>query len=347
MSLQLRKTGILCLAIAISCHPLSKHPENRSFYYWKSSFSLTATDRYYLNVLHVNRLYVRFFDVTWDAERGHAVPTAPIRFTESSYHRYGIVPVVFIANDVLAQLDSTGIDPLAGHIATLVMQVQEEARLSKSEELQLDCDWTSGTKDRYFTLLTDIRRWLDQHGQTACKLSATIRLYQCKYRAVTGVPPVARGLLMCYNMGDLKKNKTHNSILETAELVKYTGDLSSYPLPMDVALPIFSWKVYFHEGRYAGLVESLPTPLLNNSAVNRTGNLYTFVKDTTLNGYQFQTGDQLRDEPSDYDALEATSKIIARKLKSPPDNMLLFHLDSANLANYTPNELENIFANFN
>lgn len=347
MSLQLRKTGILCLAIALSCHPLSKHPENRSFYYWKSSFSLTGTDRNYLNALHVNHLYVRFFDVTWDAEHGHATPTAPVRFDDSSYRSFGIVPVVFIANDVLARTDTTGIGPLAGHVATLVMQLCEDARLSKPEELQLDCDWTAGTKNRYFTLLTDIRRWLDQHGQAACKLSATIRLYQCKYRGSAGVPPVARGLLMCYNMGDLKKSKTHNSILETTELEKYTGDLSSYPLPLDVALPIFSWKVYYHEGRYAGLIESLPTPLLDNSAVTKTGNLYTFGKDTSLNGYQFETGDQLRDEPSEYDALQATSKIIARKLKSPPDNILFFHLDSANLVNYTTDELENIFANFN
>jgi hypothetical protein len=344
------RISILYLAIALSCsycHPRSKHPENHSFYYWKSNFSLTATDRSYLNALQVNRLYVRFFDVTWDAERAKATPTAPINFTDTSYLRYSIVPVIFITNDVLAQLDTTQVAPLAEHIAKLVTQLQQNSRLKPPDELQLDADWSSRTKDRYFSLLTGIRQWLDKNGEASCKLSATIRLYQCKYRDQAGIPPVQKGLLMCYNMGDLKKTKTHNSILETTELEKYTRDLNSYPLPLDVAFPIFNWKVYFHDAHYAGLIESLPTQTLNNATVEKTDNLYTFKKDTNLNGYQFEPGDQLRDEQSNSEALQATSKIIARKLKAKPENILLFHLDSANLTNYTPDELENIFDHFN
>jgi hypothetical protein len=309
-------------------------------------YSITGKEQEYLRTLRVNKLYVRFFDVTWDAERARAKPTATVRFIDSSYLRFRIIPVIFLGNEVLARLDTLAIGALAENMAGLVTQLREENRLPLPEELQLDCDWTAATRDRYFSLLTDIRRWLDAHKQRPCQLSATIRLYQCKYRKVTGVPPVESGLLMCYNMGDLKNTRTRNSILETTELEKYTGQLSSYPLPLDVALPIFNWKVFFHEGRYAGLVESLPTELLNNSAVLRSGNLYTFRRDTSLNGYPFVTGDRLRDEQSEYEDLQATARVIARQLKSPPGNALLFHLDSSNLAKYTTDELENIFDHF-
>jgi hypothetical protein len=351
MSLHLSKAGVVCLAIAVSCsycHP-RKTPvssANRSFYYWKSMYSLTGKEQEYLRALRVNRLYIRFFDVTWDAERARATPTAPVRFKDSSYLHYSIIPVIFIGNEVLARLDTAAINALAGNMAGLVTQLREANRLPLPGELQLDCDWTLATRDRYFTLLTDIRRWLDEHGQKSCQLSATIRLYQCKYRNITGVPPVDKGLLMCYNMGDLKNRKAHNSILETAELEKYTAQLSSYPLPLDVALPIFNWKVFFHEGRYAGLLESLPTALLMNSAVIRSGNVYTFRRDTSLNGYSFVTGDELRDEQSEYDALQAAGKVVAHQLKPLPRTVVFFHLDSSNLAKFTADELENIYSDF-
>jgi hypothetical protein len=349
MSPHFCRAVFLCLVIPLSCcHPLSKRnsPEVRSFYYWKSVYSLSGKEREYLHALRVNRLYVRFFDVTWDAQRGRAIPTAPIRFNDSFYLNFTIVPVVFLSNEVLARLDSAGVGALAGKIAGLAEQLREENRLPTPVELQLDCDWTAGTRDRYFSLLRNMRRWLDAHGQVSCPLSATIRLYQCKYRDLTGVPPVERGLLMCYNMGDMKNSRARNSILETAELEKYTYKLSSYPLPLDVALPIFNWKVFFHGGRYAGLVESLPTAALNNGAIRRSGNIYTFTRDTSLNGYSFATGDQLRDEQSEYDALAAAAQLVARQLKSPPGAVLFFHLDCSNLANYTTDELENIYAHF-
>lgn len=345
------KACIICLVVAVSCgscHPRSgtKSPEVRSFYYWKSVFSLSGKDRAYLHALHVNQLYVRFFDVTWDAEHSRTIPSAQVRFNDPSYRNYPIIPVVFISNEVLARLDTTAIGPLAIHIGELVEKLREGSSLPKMAELQMDCDWTSGTRDRYFSLLTDIRRWLDNRGLLGCQLSATIRLYQCKYRRLTGVPPVSKGLLMCYNMGDLKNDNTGNSILECATLEKYTYTLSSYPLPLDVALPIFNWKVFFHRGRYSGLVEALPAAALHNDAILRSGNLYTFRRDTSLYGYSFDAGDQLRDEQSSYEELSKAARLITRELKRPPGSVLFFHLDSVNLSNYKTDELENIYSVF-
>lgn len=344
------KAGFICLVISLlsCCHkrPGRISPEVRSFYYWKSVYATGAKERAYLHALRVNRLYVHFFDVTWNDQQYRPAPTAVIRFSDTSYSSYSVIPVVFISNDVFARLDTADVRLMAGNIAGLVTQLRNENNIARADELQLDCDWTATTRDRYFALLSDMRKWLDAHDQTSCGLSATIRLYQCKYRDLTGVPPVAKGLLMCYNMGDLKNIKAHNSILETAEMEKYTDRLSTYPLPLDVALPIFSWKVVYRGGQYAGLVEGLPTAALNNDVVMRSGNRYTFRRDTILDGYTFAAGDQLRDEESSYDVVAASAQVIARKLKSPPGAVLLFHLDSSNLSNYTTDELENVFSYF-
>src|ERR1019366_1414323 len=124
------------------------------------------------------------------------------------------------------------------------------------------CDWTAATRATYFQLLKVARSRLNEAGFASAKISATIRLFQCKYMAKTGVPPVDKGLLMCYNMGNLTHPGTGNSILETTELKKYIASVTTYPLPLDVALPIFDWKVLFHEGSYAGLVKDLPDSLL-------------------------------------------------------------------------------------
>jgi hypothetical protein len=329
------------------CRPVAKQPVNRSFYYWKSVFALSADERNELSALQVTRMYVRFFDVTWDRQTGMAVPTASIRFKDTIYPGYNVIPVVFISNEVFSRLDSLGVAVLAASTAALVRQLGDDNHLPQPDEIQLDCDWTAATRVKYFSFLTNIRRVLNEQGQQSCQLSATIRLYQAKYEEVTGVPPVVKGLLMCYNMGDRKNTKTHNSILETTELQKYIGQLSSYPLPLDVALPIFDWKVLFHDGHYSGLVESLPTANLLNTAVTRSANQYLFQRDTVLNGYSFQAGDLLRDEQTDYHTLITAADLVSSRLRTIPNDVILFHFDSTNLSKYSTNELAHLYNCFN
>ena len=39
----------------------------RGFYYWKTRFNLSDHDKTYLAALHIDTIYLRFFDVAWDA----------------------------------------------------------------------------------------------------------------------------------------------------------------------------------------------------------------------------------------------------------------------------------------
>jgi hypothetical protein len=144
-------------------------------------------------------------------------------------------------------------------------------------------------------------------------------------------------------MGNLKNPATKNSIIEAAELQKYTGTLSSYPLPLDIGLPLFSWKVLFRQNRYVGLIENMPDSILQSGLFEKRGNQYRLLKDSLVFGYALHKDDILRDEQSDYKEVLSTVAIIGSKLKNTPCRVSLYHLDSLILKKYSLHELETIY----
>ena len=178
---------------------------------------------------------------------------------------------------------------------------------------------------------------------TPWSLSATIRMHQVKFMGKSGVPPVDRGLLMCYNMGNLKNPATNNSINETAELKKYIGNIHKYPLPLDVAFSLFDWYVLFRNDSYKGLIQNLNDSVFKNEFVEKKDNRYRFLKDTLLMGYYFRKNDVLRYENSDYNAIIRSANEVNNKLKETDLRVSLYHLDSITLSKYTVHEMENIY----
>lgn len=332
----------------LQCEHKNHHVVSGSFYYWKSKFSPSQYEASVLKQLQVKKLYVKFFDVDWNKKINKPEPLAQINFNDSSIHNYTIVPVVFITNETLFRADTNEIKNLSLNISSLLSTIIQQNNLSNPEEIQIDCDWTESTRDKYFLLLHLLRWHLNEAGFFTAKISATIRLYQCKYRSKTGVPPVDIGLLMCYNMGDLMKQDTKNSILEFSELKKYVAGLNAYPLRLNVAFPLFSWKVLFHQHHYAGLIKDLPDSLFqNNNAIQKNDEQYIFLRDTLIDNYSFHKGDLLRTEKSDYGEIIRSCKLINEKLQSGNATIILYHLDSLTLSKYSINEMETIFRCFN
>jgi hypothetical protein len=310
-----------------------------SFYYWKSVLNITAFEKQKLDSLKVKTIYLKFFDVDWDEAARKPLPVAKLQAAGSDLQRgFTIIPVVFITNECIQKIDSLQTKPLAEKIMQLLRSLITETDFDSIPEVQIDCDWTASTRDRYFDILKNIKSL-----KPNAKLSATIRLHQIKFLSKTGVPPVDRGLLMCYNMGNLKNPATNNSILETEELKKYTGNLSRYPLPLDVAFPLFNWKVLYHNNIYSGLIQSLPDAAFSNSFCTKTGNRYRVLKDTLLQGYDLRKGDMLRDEQSDIKEVLAAAGEISSHLKNTPLRVSLYHLDSVILSKYSTHELESIY----
>lgn len=337
---------ILCTILITAGFTLfSCTPENvrrqvePSFYYWKSVFNISNFEKQKLDSLKVKTIYLKFFDVDWDEALNKSLPVAKLQtVTGALPGGTAVIPVVFITNECIQKIDSSQVEKLAENIYSLVLEIKEANDFISIPEIQIDCDWTAGTREKYFRLLNKLKLLT-----TNCKLSATIRLHQIKFMSKTGIPPVDRGLLMCYNMGNLKNVSAVNSIIDTKELKKYTGNLQNYPLPLDVAFPLFNWKVLFRNQLYAGLLEELPDTALSASWCSKTGNRYLVLKDSVVQGYALRKGDILRDEQSDIKEVLETAAEISKRLKNTPLRVSLYHLDSVILAKYTTHELESIY----
>jgi hypothetical protein len=316
-----------------------KRKTERSYYYWKSVFALSDHEKHVVDSLHVSTLYLKFFDVDWNDAIQQPNPVAQVRINDTGFlNKRNIIPVVFITNECIAKIDLQQSGVLAEKIDKLVKEVITINKLSNINEIQIDCDWTSTSKEKYFALLTRLSALVKPW-----KISATIRLHQVKYVSKSGIPPVDKGLLMCYNMGNLKDPSTQNSIIDREELKKYIGGLSKYPLPLDVAFPLFDWKVLFRNNHYAGLVQHLSNNVLNNGIAEKKGNQFLLLKDTVLAGFSFKKNDILRDEQSDYSTVLSAAKEINDRLAEKKINVSLYHLDSITLSKYNIHELENIY----
>jgi hypothetical protein len=342
-----RWTVVLLWIVAFGCRQPTAREIQPAFYYWKSVFSLDSTEKSAVKQLGIRKLYVKFFDVVWEKESNTAIPAAKVNMADTGFRSFDIIPVVFISNEVLYYIkDSAAIDKLSANTSDLLEQQMKQTAITPGE-IQVDCDWTATTKNAYFQLLRSVKRQLQQQGYRQFVLSATIRLYQCRYLHKTGVPPVDKGLLMCYNMGNLKNPAVTNSILDTGELEQYISSLDIYPLQLDVALPLFDWKVLFRQGEYAGLLKELPTDsLLKHPLVSVKNNRYTFSRDAVVNGYAFNEGDVLRDEQSFYPDIIKAAKLVSARLKNQRPAVVLYHLDSVTLSKYPLHELEDMFGRF-
>lgn len=328
---------ILCISF-FSC----KHTQERAIvpaiYFWKSNFQPTAFEKNKLDSLNVQCLYIKFFDIAWNGITNAALPIAKIRISDTSYLRSKkIIPTVFITNEVMYKLDSAALEKLAKNTASLIQKYITLYRLKGIEEIQMDCDWTASTKNKYFYFLQKIKA---QNPEST--LSATIRMHQVKYTTSSGIPPVDKGLLMCYNMGNLQAVKTKNSIIEPDEFARYSSYVKTYPLLLDIGLPVFDWYVLFSNNKYAGLFQTIPQSFLNTCRqINK--NRYEVQKDTLLLGRPLDAGDILRYESSNYNSIAKVATLLQHNLTGAAAHVVLYHCDSVILNKYSIHELEDIY----
>lgn len=245
---------LLACCIALILPGCRKNPEraaNNAFYYWRSTLELTEADITRMQELRIRALYVKFFDVDWDGERNMAIPLGVTQFNTAIPSGIELIPTIFITNSSLKNLHVDEIEPLAKKMLAKIHRMLQTLPERSIPVIQFDCDWATATREKYFAFLQAA------HSQLWDKdivLSATIRLHQIKYSGQTGVPPISKGLLMCYNMGSPTRIDTKNSILDIEQVKQYIQSLESYPLPLDVALPLFSWGVLFCHQDFVKLI---------------------------------------------------------------------------------------------
>jgi len=300
-----------------------------SFYYWKSTFKLSPAETEWLEANDVQRIYVKYLDV--DLEGGQAVPKAPVKFEGEDYTGYEIVPCVFITNRTFqAKINP---EALAEKVWGYLSEINNSYHLSPVQ-YQLDCDWSASTQTAYFRFLARFRRLAQGHT-----LTATIRLHQLRYPGQTGIPPVDRGVLMYYNMGDIKSVEEPNSILNTETAATYLKNHMQYDLPLDYALPVFSWVLAYRLGELHAIINQSPCEQLDTMSATQTlgAGRYRMQQNAYFGNHYLNKGDQLRCEAPTVRSLETAIDQL-KSIDNNCEHLLFYHLDE-NLSNAFPKNL--------
>jgi hypothetical protein len=332
---------LLLLLTGVACQPTPLPPGevHPGFYHWKGSLQVTPGEMQLADSLQARRLYLRLFDL--DASPGQLPypvgaltnPGAVPAFAE-------IVPTIFITNRSFQDLTLP-------QVATLANKTWEKIRRFSAQwpdsisvpEWQFDCDWTNSTQEAYFAFVQQLTDSLHLHG---LKSSATIRLHQVKYADRTGIPPADRGMLMPYNMGDVKDPSTPNSILDLELLPAYLVGYDQYPLPLDVALPLFHWGVVFRDGEMVRLINQLDAEDLSDSLrfQKRAPNQFEVRQSTYLHGHYLYQGDRIRLEGVTPSQLVALAKMLSEKLGPTDRHVVFYHLDALLINQFQYDELD-------
>jgi hypothetical protein len=216
----------------------------------------------------------------------------------------------------------------------------QKTRTVPFDEIQIDCDWTVSTRDKYFIFLRSLKKQFPDKI-----ISATIRLYPYKYPDKMGVPPVDKGMLMCYNLGEVDNPETKNSIFDVNELKQYLH-AKRYKLPLDIALPIFGWYIWFRDNKVKGLI--YPSELSGNVIAQNADSIalhrFQINKDFAVGNNYLREGDVLRQEFPDKDELIKGAKLLRRKFPDV-ERIAFFDWDNNRVKDYETT-IEKIYSMF-
>lgn len=301
------------------CDPPASSDPDTAFYHWRSDARFTPVIERSLEKSGSEEIYMHYFDVDHPdgSDQDSAYPEFVLRKVDDSFKDYEVVPVVFIANRVFEK----GADPnaLSDRIERLVNEIHRHHFEESPERIQFDCDWNQSTRPAFFELLKELK------GDYA--LEATLRLHQIKYKERTGIPPVDRGTLMLYNMGELD-DLERNAILEPGIVADYIGPHTKYPLDLDLALPLFGQtRIRNDRGDVKLIDETLSEELVAASGhFEQVGDgHYKVSKDTLFEGFYLYEGFELKVDSVSRKKLLRSWETV-RNSELAPDRVIFFHL---------------------
>lgn len=337
----------LLLLAAYSIYPSSVPDQKqlrKAVYYWKSSFELSNWDTNnfqsrFLDTHQVERIYIRMLDVDWNVLEG-AYPIARNNLSIYTNREYDYVPVVFITNKTMLHLKKEEVPALAANLLRQLLRIEKHSHKVCSE-IQVDCDWTAKSKERYFELLTAMKKLKPEY-----KYSATIRLYQYKYAKKCGVPPVDRGMLMMYNISSATTYSEQSSIFNQTDAAKYLSGSSSYPLNLDIALPAFSWSILFRDQQFQGVINDLGTEELRTLPFlqQQSAALFRVETDTLLYGNYVRKGDIIKTETCREPELRSAATLARQAIRNDSTTYVaIFDLDEKDLQHISYEAIERIY----
>ncbi len=326
---------------------------NRAIYHWKSSFTRTnyeTDETKFLRQHQIQKIYIKMLDVDY-SEAGLIIPVSKTNLNfqiNPKEDSIEYVPVVYISNKVFQFMPTQEIEAYAKLFLEHTLRIETYTQMSV-KEIQIDCDWTEGSKEKYFLLLQKMRYWMPN-----LLYSSTLRLYPYKYRSKLGIPPVNRVMLMLYNMENAKKIEVQNSLFDPNLAAKYMKD-KKYPLPMDFAIPAFSWSLVFRHGQFLRVFSNNILDELErskNSYVEHNGyqlrrlryNRYIVESPPSFfNDFDLRAGDIIKIESCGGDELKQATNLIARMKPKPNSTIAIFDFDMDDLNKISHEDIEAAF----
>jgi len=371
---------VLLLVILCSGSCEKEHKVIRSFCYWKTDLYFEKEEDSLMNELDVKHLYVRFFDVDWNPYSKEPLPVATIRDIRLYKNNPEITPSIFITHDVVLKSNKEQLDSLAIQISKRVQQIGNKMNQTKAEsianeivypqnyrtkeaerlnydsvksaelaklkvdfkEILIDCDWSEKSRENYFYLLQKIKK-----GFPTSKIASTIRLWQYKYVEKAGIPPVDKGLLMCYNLTKPDNFQTKNSIGTSEELKQYITH-NQYKIKLDIALPLYSWAVLFRGNTFKGIVSDYDYLLSDTIKLKKSSpNKYILQDDVLLGQNYLRNGDEIRIEKISDDELDKMISIIKDKIGiDNQTRVTFFSFDKKYINDYGTQNISGYYARF-
>jgi hypothetical protein len=372
---------ILLFAVLNGAGCENEHEVVRSFCYWKTDLNFQKEDDSLMKELGVKHLYVRFFDVDWNPYAQEPLPVATISNVNLSESNPEITPSIFITNEVVLQSNKKQLDSLASRIAQRVNQIGVKMNETKADvianaivypkdyykqkdykrinydsvkalelaklkvdfkEILIDCDWSEKSKDNYFYLLKQIKKEFP-----TAQISSTIRLWQYKFASKAGIPPVDKGLLMCYNLTKPDDFKTKNSIGTSNELAQYITH-GEYKLKLDIALPLYSWAVIFRGNQFKGILSDYDQLLKDSIKLKKSSESKYILEDDVLVGQTYlRNGDEIRIEKISEEELDKMISIIKDKIKiDSQTKVTFFSFDKKYINDYETQNISSYYARF-
>ena len=299
-----------------------KDQVTQGIYVWSERRSYEYLDTAELKFVHrhqVKKIYCKLTDVVWD-EASHATPEdirdLPYDPTLNTF--VSVVPCIFFTNEVMLKSSPEELRYIAEKIA---MRLGNEKVNYK--EIQIDCDWSAQSKEHYFFFLKTLQSLL-----RGTKISVTLRLYQYRYPDKAGVPPAARAMLMLYNFKSPQVLSQGNTIFDKAEALKYLSD-KKYPLPLDFALPSFSWNLlYDAHGMFLGFIKNTNLHEDHNLFSPIHDHQFVCLADTVVEGLYLRKGNILKKEYISMKELEQARALVTAFKNTDMYTLALFDLST-------------------
>lgn len=312
-----------------------------AFYVWKSKFTEKDMDSSYLSRLQAEKFYLRMFDV--DNKGNGALPMA--EYSPNAVNIPGtVVPVIFITNRTFLKCAPAEAETLAKKCIKKIDEMYMLHFNKLPQEYQFDCDWTEKSHEAYFNFLESVSKLKPEPI-----ISCTIRLHQIKYKSRTGVPPVDKGVLMYYASSEPTDFDSPNTILNNKEASLYIEQAHSYPLHLDIALPLYSWGIVRNTFAKIKLINGVceaDISLHPEYYKKERNGVYEILQSHYLRGMWINKGYKLKVEEVSPDVLQEAAMTLRKKLKREDREIIFYHLDNDITNRYSTEKLHNIIKAF-